>query len=236
MTLKAVLFDFNGVIINDESMHERLINQLLIEENMRPNPEEFRRFCLGRSDRACFASLLSNRGRITTEAYLDDLVARKARIYQRELQTLEPLPIYPGLHDFIFKLRAANLKMAIVSGALRSEIEVVLTRARLKDDFSVIVSGDEKLTSKPAPDGYLLAVERLNQANPTLNLQPHNCLAIEDTFPGIQAAHDAGIPVVGVANSYPYHLMQRWANWAVDYLSDLELDRIQELFARPLAG
>jgi HAD superfamily hydrolase (TIGR01509 family) len=236
MTLKAVLFDFNGVIINDESMHERLINQLLIEENMRPNPGEFRQFCLGRSDRACFASLLSNRGRITTEAYLDDLVARKASIYQRELQTLEPLPIYPGLHDFIFKLRAANLKMAIVSGALRSEIEVVLTRARLKDDFSVIVSGDEKLTSKPAPDGYLLAVERLNQANPTLNLQPHNCLAIEDTFPGIQAAHDAGMPVVGVANSYPYHLMQRWANWAVDYLSDLELDRIQELFARPLAG
>jgi HAD superfamily hydrolase (TIGR01509 family) len=227
MTLKAVLFDFNGVIINDEPIHERLVNQLLIEENLRPKPGEFRQYCLGRSDRACLADLFAQRGRFVTDSFLNNLIARKAAAYLRELQALETLPIYSGLTDIIFYLRAAHLQMAIVSGALRAEIETVLQRAQLQQHFSVIVSGDANLASKPEPDGYLKAIELLNQQNPDLNLQPSECLAIEDTFPGIEAAKRAGISVVGVANSYPFHMLQRCANWAVDYLTDLEIDRIQ---------
>jgi phosphoglycolate phosphatase/beta-phosphoglucomutase len=78
----------------------------------------------------------------------------------------------------------------------------------------------------------LLAIERLNQHLPELNLKPQECLAIEDTFPGIQAAKRAGISVVGVANSYPFHMLQRQANWAVDYLKDLEIDRVQAVLDR----
>jgi len=232
MVLKAVLFDFNGVIINDEAIHERLIEQLLIEENLRLNPGEFARVCLGRSDRACLTELLASRGRVATEDYLMDLMQRKARAYQRELDTIEKLPIYPGLADLMFNLRAAQLKLAVVSGALRSEIELVLEKAQLAAYFQVIVAGDDIVTSKPEPDGYLLAVERLNQQFLDLNLQPSECLAIEDTPAGIQAAKQAGIPVVGVANTYPFHMMQRQANWAVDYLSDLELDRVQAVYAK----
>lgn len=231
MTLKAVLFDFNGVIINDEAIHEKLIEQLLIEENLRPKPGEFRQVCLGRSDRACLTALLESRGRVVNESVLADLMARKARGYQRYLESLEKLPIYVGLDDLLFNLRAAQLKLAVVSGALRVEVESVLAKAQLQPYFPVIVSGDEAIASKPAPDGYLLAIERLNQANPGLNLQPSECLAIEDTFAGIEAAKRAGVTVVGVANTYPFHMMQRHANWAVDYLSDLELDRVKQLFA-----
>ncbi len=232
MVLKAVLFDFNGVIINDEAIHERLIEQLLIEENLRLNPGEFARVCLGRSDRACLTELLASRGRVATEDYLMDLMQRKARAYQRELDTIEKLPIYPGLADLMFNLRAAQLKLAVVSGALRSEIELVLQKAQLAAYFQVIVAGDDIVTSKPESDGYLLAVERLNQQFLDLNLQPSECLAIEDTPAGIQAAKQAEIPVVGVANTYPFHMMQRQANWAVDYLSDLELDRVQAVYAK----
>jgi beta-phosphoglucomutase len=102
----------------------------------------------------------------------------------------------------------------------------------LRPYFSVIVAGDDITTSKPQPDGYLLAVDRLNQTFPDLQLKPAECLAIEDTFAGIQAAKNAGIPVIGVANSYPFHMLQRRANWTVDFLSDLELDRIQQVYAR----
>ena len=232
MVLKAVLFDFNGVIINDESIHERLIEQLLIEENLRLSSGEFGRVCLGRSDRACLTELLVSRGRVVTEDYLMDLMQRKARAYQRQLDTIEKLPIYPGLADLMFNLRAAQLKLAVVSGALRSEIELVLEKAQLTAYFQVIVAGDDIVTSKPEPDGYLLAIERLNQQFLDLNLQPSECLAIEDTPAGIQAAKRAGIPVVGVANTYPFHMMQRQANWAVDYLSDLELDRVQAVYAQ----
>lgn len=234
MTLKAVLFDFNGVIINDEPLHEQLMNQLLLEENLRPKPGEFRRLCLGRSDRACLTDLLNERGRAVTSTYLDELIARKAKAYHRLIETTESLPLFPGLEDLIFKLRAAQLKLAVISGAVRSEIEHILNKAKLQDYFSVIVSGDEGLPSKPAPDGYLAAIQRLNELTPGLNLLPGECLAIEDTFPGIQAAKAAGVSVVGIANSYPFHMMQRSANWAIDYLNDLELERVQHFFDRPV--
>lgn len=232
MTLKAVLFDFNGVIINDEPIHERLIGQILVEENLRPKPGEFREICLGRSDRACLSELLSRRGRVVTEAYLMQLMSRKAQAYQQELEKLEKLPIFPAVEDLIYKVRVAKLKIGLVTGALRSEVDTVLNRANLAQYFSIIVSGDEITASKPDPEGYLLAVRRFNELFPDLNLQPSECLAIEDTPPGIQAAKGAGIQVVGVANSYPFHFMQRQANWAVDYLTDLELERVQEVLSQ----
>ncbi len=233
--LKAVLFDFNGVIINDESIHEKLIAQLLIEENLRPKPGEFRQVCLGRNDRTCLKELFSSRGRVLSEPALDTLIARKAKAYCQELELLEQIPTYPGLQDLIFTIRASQLKMAVVSGALRSEIEQVLERLQLSDGFSVIVSGEDISTSKPDPDGYLLAVQRLSDRFPELNIQPSECLAIEDTFAGIAAAKQAGIPVVGVANTYPFHMLQRRANWTVDYLSDLEFDRVCQVYDQTAA-
>lgn len=70
----------------------------------------------------------------------------------------------------------------------------------------------------------------LNQQYTDINLQPSECLVIEDTFAGIEAAKLAGMSVVGVAHTYPFHMLQRLANWCVDYLSDLELDRIQKVY------
>ncbi len=232
MALKAVLFDFNGVIINDEPIHEKLIEQLLIEENLRPKRGEFRQYCLGRSDRACLNDILLRRGRFVSEAVLNALIARKTQAYQTQLQTMAQLPISAGLEDFILKLQAADLKLAVVTGALRGELEMVLNRNNLAKYFSVSVTGDDLMVSKPAPDGYLLAVERLNQMHPDLNLQPSECLVIEDTQVGITAAKRAGMDVVGIANTYPFHMLQRQANWTVDYFSDLELERIQEVYSR----
>ncbi len=232
MTLKAVLFDFNGVIIKDEAIHQQLIEEILIEENLRPSPQEYGEVCLGRSDRVCLAELLKRRGRVVTESYLTKVITRKAQAYQRQLEKLEKLPIYPGLEDLIFKIRVAQLPMAVVSGALRCEVELVLNRAQLAQHFSVIVAGDDIKVSKPEPDGYLLAVERLNQQYPNLKAQASDCLAIEDTPAGIEAAKRAGMQVVGVANTYPFHMLQRQANWTVDYLNDLELDRVQEVYAQ----
>lgn len=230
MTLKAVLFDFNGVIINDEALNQKLIAQILVEENLCPKPGEDREVCLGRSDRACLGALLNSRGRVVSETQLLELLKRKARAYEQE--RLLELPLYPGLEDLIFQLRSRSLKLALVSETMRSEVDIVLSRANLAEYFTVIVTGDDVVASLPEPDGYLLTVERLNQQNPDLNLQPCECLMIEDTLTGIAAAKRAGIPVVGVANTYPFHMLQRQANWTVDYLCDLEIDRVQQVYSR----
>jgi beta-phosphoglucomutase len=232
MSLKAVLFDFNGVIINDERIHQRLIDEILIAENLQPLRDKESQAFLGRSDRACFQELLHNRGRVVSEEYLTQLLNCKAQNYILELEKLEKLPLYPGLDDLIFQLRSRNLKLGLVSGAIRKEIDLVLGGANLAEHFSVIVAGDDITTSKPKPDGYLLAVKRLNQKYPDLNLQPQECLAIEDTLAGIQAPKAARMQVVGVANTYPFHMLQRCCNWTVDYLTDLELERVLEVYSQ----
>ncbi len=230
MSLKAVLFDFNGVIINDEPLHEQLIEQILLGENLRPQLGEFKKVCLGRSDRVCLKELLTNRGRVVSESYLTELIERKAQAYQKLWrEKSEQLPIYPGLEDLVYQLTSRNIKLAVVTGANRTEVELVLSSINLAKYFNAIVAGDDTLTSKPSPDGYLLAVERLNSLYPNTNLQPADCLAIEDTPVGIQAAKSAGIAVVGVANTYPFHMLQRQANWTVDYLHDLEIERVQKV-------
>jgi len=236
MTLKAVLFDFNGIIINDEPLHEQLLEQLLVEENLRPQPGEFRKVCLGRSDRVCLTELLTRRGRVVSESYLSQLIKRKASAYQQLLEKQEKLPLYIGLEDLIFQLRSRDLKLAVVSGALRSEVEMVLERADLAQHFTSIVAGDDITTSKPEPDGYLLAVQRLHQLYPSLNLQPWECLAIEDTLAGIQAAKRAGVGVVAVAHTYPFHMLQRQAHWTVDYLCDLDVEQVEQVFAQTAGG
>ena len=229
--IKAVIFDFNGVIINDERIHQQLIEEILLEENLVLKPGEYQQICLGRSDRACLRDLLASRGRVADEDYLTKLQQKKARSYVEQIENLEELPLYSGLNDFIFKIRSSNLKLAIASGAIRKEIDLVLERAKLAEYFKIVVAADDITTSKPKPDGYLLTVERLNQESPELNLQPSECLAIEDTLAGIQAAKAAGMKVVGVANTYPFHMLQRQSNWTVDYLNELELDRIQEFYS-----
>jgi beta-phosphoglucomutase len=232
MPLKAVLFDFNGIILDDEPIHKQLIEELLINENLRPQPEEFEQFCLGRSDRACLQDILTERGRFVNEAYLEKLIALKSQAYRQRLEEINELPLFPGLEEILVQLQTAQIKLAIVTGALEGEVKAILNRAKLLDYFPVIVAAEDITNSKPDPEGYLLAVKQLNQHYPELQLTPANCLAIEDTFVGITAARQAGIAVVGVAHTYPFHMLQRRANWAVDYLHDLEVERIQEIFSR----
>ncbi len=226
MTLQAVLFDFNGIIINDEPIHERLLEEVLLDENLRFKPEEFRQYSLGRSDRLALIDLCALRGRVLTESNLQSLLQRKFQAYLATIQAMETLPIYEGIVEFIERLRSADCKLAVVSGAMRAEIELVLERMGVRDAFSTIVAGDEIFTSKPDPEGYLLGIKRLQDLFPDLQLTAGSCLAIEDSFPGIQAAKAAGLGVVGVANTYPFHILHRMATWAVDSLADFELERL----------
>lgn len=231
MTLKAVLFDFNGVIINDEPIHERLLEEALLSENLRFNPEEFQQYSLGRSDRSAIVDLCSLRGRVLTESVIQAIMKRKLQAYQTQIQSMDELPIYEGVLEFIEILRSAGCKLAVVSGAMRAEIELVLTKMGVRDCFSTIVAGDEIRSSKPDPEGYLLGFKQLQEQFPELELALENCLIIEDSFPGIQAAKAAGIGVVGVANTYPFHMLHRVATWTVDSVLDLDLERLLPIVA-----
>lgn len=225
MVLKGILFDFNGVIINDEKIHQELVDEILLTENLQPSKTEFRQVCLGRTDRACLVELLGRRGRVVSNDYMLKLLQQKAKAYEKRIALLDTIPTYPGLIDLIKQLYHKGLVLGIVTGALRIEVDLVLNRLEIAPYFPVIVSGDDLFSSKPDPEGYLLALKRLG-------LEAKECCAIEDSLAGIQAARRANLQVIGVANTYPFHMLQRKANWVVDYLSELELDRVEESFAK----
>lgn len=230
MSLKAVLFDFNGVILDDEPLHQQLIERILLAENLKPEANDFWQFCLGRSDRDCLKALLGSRGRVPTDAYLETLIEQKAQAYQQQLSEMEPLPLFQGVRELVNRCLAAQLKLGIISGALRAEIESVLEKAQLAGAFPIIVAAEDCPISKPQPDPYFLALDRLNQLYPDLGIKADECLAIEDSFAGIQSAKSAGIAVVGLAHTYPFHMLQRRTDWTVDCLDELELERIQGIF------
>jgi beta-phosphoglucomutase len=238
MALKAAIFSFSGIIINDEDTRKALSDQVLLAENLRPNADDYTEVCIGRSDRACLKALLAQRGRSVSDDTLTKLLQKGSTAYQTWLDSLDKLPIYPGLEDLIFRCRAAQIKMAIVTGAERQQVVSVLTRVNLQDSFPVIIAGDDITASgsKPAPDGYLVAIERLNQTYLDLSLKPDECIAIEDSFAGIDAAKNANIPVVGVAHTYPNHMLQRRATWVVDYLREIHFDWIGQKFGEEFAS
>ena len=230
MVLKAVLFNFNGVIIKDESIHRESIDEILLAENLSPQGKEFSKVPVASSDRSCLKELLKLRGRSVTDEYLDKLIAKKAIAYRQKLEQLEILPIYPDVVQFIEQMFNNSCKLAVVTGAIGSEVELGLKQGKIGLYFDTIVSGDDISQNKPDPQGYLLAIDSLNKLYPDLNLLPSECLAIEDTFAGLQASKSAGIQAVAIAHTYPFHMLQRRANWTIDRFADLEFDRIDKFF------
>jgi beta-phosphoglucomutase len=223
MPLQAVLFDFNGTIIDDEAIHHQLIDELLISENLRPTGKTYRQISLGKSDRVALLDILMEQGRAMDDRQLQEMLNRKSAAYQRRLSELTELPIYSDLIDCLDRLESAGLQLAIVTGATRADVEMVMTKTSLGKRFKTIVAAEDVPRGKPAPDGYLQAAQQLGVA-------PQECLAIEDTFPGILSAKAAHIPVIGIAHTYPFHMLQRRANWAVDCFADLEIQRIQATY------
>ncbi len=219
MSLKAVLFDFNNLIIDDEIIRQKALAETLLTENLLCESSDYRRFCLGRSPRDGLNQLLTERGRIVSDIYLTKLVQRQSQIYLNYLNQTENLATDPHFLDFLKLLQSKKLRTSIVTGALAPEIDLVLSKIGLGDQIDLIISGELVQKSKPDSESHLLACQQLG-------LTPEHCLAIETTFLGITAAKKAHIPVVGLTNLYPMHILQRRANWVVDNLSDLELERI----------
>ncbi len=230
--LKAVFLEFRGVVIRDEPLRQSIVDELLLAENLRPNADDFLNICRGRGDRACLQGLLTQRGRVVTEAHLNKLVAKQSAQYHQQLGALTRLPLYPGLTDWLYQLKVAQLPVGIVTTAQRQDVQWVLDQTNLTEALAVWVTDEDVPLGqdKPTAIPYRLALTRLNEQYPTLQAAPADCLAIEASFNGIAAAQAANVPVAGVAHQYPYRMIQRRADWVVDYLSELDLDWLRQQY------
>jgi HAD superfamily hydrolase (TIGR01509 family) len=197
MTL-AVLFDFNGVLVDDEDVHFEAFRRVLAVCDLTIEHHVYRR-CLGFDDRNTIVALLSHYGRAAPgdEDRLGRLVAEKQNVYAA-LAGRHPRLGF-GARALVRALREAGARLAIVSGARRAEIDDVLDAAALRSSFDVVIAAEDVTRGKPDPEGYRLARARLEAAAGA----PLDVVAIEDAPAGLRAARAAGLRCVGLATTCP---------------------------------
>jgi beta-phosphoglucomutase len=227
--LRAIIFDFDGVIVDSEPLILRLTQEMAAQEGWTVSAEEYYRDYLALDDRGIVEQLYRSHGRAVDPARRDDLVAWKARRYQEIIR--DGLPAMPGAVEFVTEAASAFL-LAIASGSLRVEIEHLLGKLGLREKFAVLATADDCRRSKPDPEIYLTAFTRL-RALPNFRddpLQTGECLTIEDAPLGVVAAQAAGFRCLALTHSRPAEEL-RHADWVVREFADVRLDDIQAGFS-----
>lgn len=227
--LHAIVFDFDGVLADSEPLHFEVYRRVLADVGIDLRPELYYERYLGYDDVGGFRAVLQDNGREVNEAAIRALTTAKADMFPSLVIGRDVL--FPGVADRVRHF-AASVPLAIASGALPREIELILGAAGLRDAFQVVVGAGDTPQSKPAPDPYARAVRLLQdrQLIPAGDDMAARCVAIEDSKWGIQSAKRAGLACVGVTTSYPAAELTD-ADLVVDGVASLSIDMVRELVA-----
>ena len=215
---EAVIFDFDGVIVDTEPLHYKAFQQVLIPHGLGFSWEQYVDTYMGFDDRDAFVEAFSTKGKQINHEELTQLIAAKAFVFNNIIRS--GVTPYPGVIDLIKTLHNAKTPLAICSGALQSDIMPILGMLNISDCFGLVVSADDVDKSKPDPECYRLAFEKLSAHWPMSVLLPAQAVAIEDTPAGISAASNAGLQVIAVTNSYQRNYLSD-ACFIVDSLEHL---------------
>ncbi len=197
--IKAIFFDFNGVIIDDETIQMKAYEEVLKGHQITLT-EELYFGALGMDDKTFVRSMFQHAKKPISDSVLGEIQAAKTDLHR---QMIEDLPLFPGVQTFL-KAASRGFELGLVSMANLTEVSYVFQRANLTPLFSVIVTAEDAAVCKPAPDCYLKGLEKLNekrQRERKLPLLASECLGIEDSPPGIQSARAAGMRTLGVTNT-----------------------------------
>ncbi|MEJ2701768.1 MAG: HAD family phosphatase [Sedimentisphaerales bacterium] len=225
--LKAVIFDFDGVITDSEVLHLRAFNRSLVPFGIEITTKDYYQNYLGFSDFDCYEALIEKGLLKIEEGQIADIIKEKSRIFEHltrtEGRTIE------GVHDFLTMLKQNDIPMAICSGSLLVEIELMLDEAKLRHFFTTIVSAEQVKKGKPHPEGFLLSLRKLNQVC-HLPILARECIVIEDSQWGLKAGKDAGMHTVAVTTSYEAAQLTL-AEKVVNRLTELSLADLQQICA-----
>jgi beta-phosphoglucomutase len=231
--LKAVIFDFDGVLTDSEILHFRAFNQVLKQHGFELTTEEYYKTYLGYSDADCYAALIKEGLLKINKEQIRNLIDKKKVIYKNIAKAEGKL--IEGVRNFLLMLEENSIPMAICSGSLLSEVEMILEDTGLRHLFKEIVSGEQVTKGKPDPEGYLLTLERLNNSTSdrkeNLNhIEANECVVFEDSHWGLKAAKAAGMHVIAVTTSYGPEKLGM-AEKIVDNINELSIDELHQLCA-----
>jgi HAD superfamily hydrolase (TIGR01509 family) len=212
--IRAVIFDFDGLLADTETLHFETFAAVLAEEGIHLGPEaQIHRF-MGVSDAHCYEMAYADAGRELPPRERDGLVARKAVLYQAGLRSVR---LFPGARE-LAREAAARGPATIASCGRREDIEALLERHGLSQLFPRFVSAEDVDHSKPHPQCFLKALDLL-RASGAPDLTAAECLVFEDSVRGVEAARRAGMLCAAVTNSYPAEKLAA-ADWVLATLED----------------
>ena len=221
--LKAILFDFDGVLFDTEPLHFSVFRKVLAEEGLTLTQHDYYGKYVGYDDKGCFEAILTEHGRPTPQGTIQRLVERKAALFREHLNS--DLVVFPGAVELV-SMAATHYRLAIVSGALRHEIEHCLEITGIRKAFEHITAAQDVRRGKPDPEGYLHALRRLNERVP---LAASEVLVIEDTVAGIEAAHAAGMRCLAVTHTFEAHQLSA-AEAVTPSLQECDLAALERRF------
>lgn len=224
--LKALIFDCDGVIADSEHLHFSLFQKVLAEVGISLTQPEYVEKYLAMDDRGCFDAVFKANGKSLTDLERTRLIAQKTALYQKT--AAQNLVILPGVVEFVMAV-SQKYPLAMASGALREEVLLMIEAAGIRHYFDAVVAAEDVKNGKPAPDAYLKALEELNKKQPGKNIQPSECLVVEDSKHGLISAHTAGMKVVAVTTTYPAEELSA-ADKVAPVLTALRLKDLEALF------
>ncbi len=199
--IKAILMDFNGVVIDYQRLQMKAYAECLKKEGIELTEEGYYS-CTGMDDRTFIRTQFERAGKEVSDEKIEEILKEKTEKWRESLQN--GIPIFDGAENFIKKC-SHRFSLGLVSMANRDEINYVLEKTGLGKYFDAIVSAEEVKNHKPNPECYLKAfrqVDKVRSAKGHLPLERHECLVIEDVPQGVQAAKSAGMKVLGVLNTF----------------------------------
>ena len=186
--MKAVIFDMDGVIIDSEPMHTKVVLDVLSSYQVHLTPAELDRFA-GMTMHSVNSAL---KAEYDIQAPLEEIIACEIKGMIRH--TLEdPQQPIDGIREILNYLEKNRIPAAVASSSPKELVQAVVSRLELDDYFKFLLSGENVTQSKPHPEIYLQAAARLN-------IDPADCLVIEDSKNGTIAAKEAGMTCIGFQN------------------------------------
>jgi len=212
----AVFFDFDGVIADTERLHLEAIRVALSPHGVTLDTGDYMATYLGFTDRELLEELSRRRRLDWSSDDINGIMTAKRRAY--DALVAGDSVVYPAAVRCVERLAAANVRLAIASGAFAEEIDSILHAAGLRRHFSTIVGAGDYARGKPHPEPYLEAARRLD-------VRPADAVAIEDSQWGLDAARHAGCATIAVTNTYPRTSLI--ADQVVDSLDEVGLDLLR---------
>ncbi len=228
--LKAVIFDFDGVIVDTEPAHLLMFQKVLKPHGIQISEEQYYDIYLAMDDRTFFKEAFRRNGIPLGDAELEKISGEKARAYAQYI--VDKIEALPGSIDLVKKL-GSYLPLAIASMALKTEIVMILNSLGLRHYFKVIISAEEVSIPKPDPEVFLRALDKINSIEGARekSIEPSQCLVIEDSTAGIEAAKSAGMKCLGVVGSRPAEEL-KGADLIVDGLDKVKVEGLEGLFLK----